>query len=91
MVISFEANRVFVDIHGGFATVEAHKGDRWARIRGPFKEVRGEILEEALEGVSYTITASSKAVVVKATADDGGELTIEFGFPPEISGGWGEE
>jgi len=91
MTVNFEAYRVVVDLQGGYITLEGHKSDRWVRISGPLKEMRGEILEEAPEGVSYTITATSKAVVVKATADDGGELTIWFSFPPEISGGWGEE
>jgi len=91
MIVEFEVDRIRVDVRGGFATVECHRYDRWHRISGPFREMKGDVLEEAPEGVSYTITATSKAVVVKAADEDGGKLTIWFADRPEITGGWWEE
>jgi len=91
MVISFESDRVTVDIRGGFATVECHRYDRWHRISGPFREMKGDVLEEALEDVPCTVTVLPTAVMVKAADEDGGELTIWFADRPSITGGWWEE
>jgi len=52
MIVEFEVDRIRVDVRGGFATVECHRYDRWHRISGPFREMKGDVLEEAPRGRS---------------------------------------
>ena len=89
MTLNLEADRVFVTLHSGVATVECHKFDRWIRITGPFSGMRGDVLQD----VPCNVFVVNKAVTVSAVTNDddddsGSRLMIWFTAPPEVTGGW---